>query len=315
MPRYSSTERIGVNAVERVIIKELGWIFREQSIVDQGIDAHIERVDDDKPTGKLVALQIKTGSSHFKEKDDCYIYYGTRIHLDYWLGHSLPVLLVAHIPEHETTFWVHVNESTIARTEKRWRIAIPKSNVLGIQTKEILSDIFEGSPEQQRLRKLLIDEPLMRHIADGGKVSVQLEDWVNKSLGRTPVEIFVQDESGQEELSRKWFQYYTGYSIEELVSTLFPWAAAGVDEEYYDIHADDEYDRNDWREAITHAILRGDDSESLVSSRPAIYPYTDMAGEVVYYRLWLHLNDLGRSFLLVSDYLSGADADADNDHC
>jgi hypothetical protein len=75
---------------------------------------------------------------------------------------------------------------------------------------------FEGSPEEQRLRKLLIDEPLMRHIAEGGKVAVQLEEWINKSLGRTPVEIFVQNEDGEDELSREWFQYYTGYSLQRV---------------------------------------------------------------------------------------------------
>lgn len=315
MPRYSPTERIGVNATERIVLEELGWIFREQPVVDQGIDAHIERVDGKEPTGKLIGLQIKTGSSHFKKKGDSYIFYGTRTHLDYWLGHSLPVVLIAHMPEQGTTYWVHVNEANIARTEKRWRIAIPKSNVLGTQTKQSLSDIFEGSPEQQRLRKLVIDEPLMRHIAEGGKVAVQLEEWINKSLGRTPVEIFVQNEAGEDELSREWFQYYTGYSISELVSALFPWAAAGVDHDYYDIHADEEYDPDDWKEAMTHAILRGDDSESLVSSRPAIYPYTEMTGEVEYYRLQLYLNDLGRSFLRVSDFLAGVEPEQFDDDC
>lgn len=315
MTRYSPTERVGVNATERIVVKDLGWIFREQLVVDQGIDAHIERVDNKEPTGKLIALQIKSGLSHFKEKADCYIYYGTRTHLDYWLGHSLPVVLVAHMPEGDKTYWVHVNEANIARTEKRWRIAIPKSNLLGKQTKGSLSGIFEGTPEQQRLRKLLIDESLMRHIAEGGKVAVQLEEWVNKSLGRTPIEIFVQNEDGKNELSREWFQYYTGYSIERLVSALFPWATAGVDHDFYDIHADDEYDMDDWREALTHAILRGDDSESLISSHPAIYPYTEMAGEVEYYRLQLYLNDLGKSFLRISDYLAGEDPESDDDDC
>jgi hypothetical protein len=50
MPRYSPTERIGVNATERIVVNDLGWIFREQLVVDQGIDAHIERVDNKEPT-------------------------------------------------------------------------------------------------------------------------------------------------------------------------------------------------------------------------------------------------------------------------
>jgi hypothetical protein len=98
MTRYSATERIGVNAVERIALDQLGWIFREQPIADMGIDAHIERVDDGNPTGKLVALQIKTGASHFRVTNGVLIYYGNATHLEYWTGHSLPVLLVAHLP-------------------------------------------------------------------------------------------------------------------------------------------------------------------------------------------------------------------------
>ena len=31
-----------MNAVERIVVEELGWIWREQMIMDMGIDAHIE---------------------------------------------------------------------------------------------------------------------------------------------------------------------------------------------------------------------------------------------------------------------------------
>ena len=61
MNRYTPTERIGINEVEKVIIKNIGWIFREQPIADVGIDAIIEQVENGEPTGKFIALQIKTG--------------------------------------------------------------------------------------------------------------------------------------------------------------------------------------------------------------------------------------------------------------
>lgn len=83
MKRYSTTERIGINTVENIVLHELGWIFREQPIVDMGIDAHVERVDEGDPTGKLIALQVKTGASHFHESGDTYFYYGTFTHLNY----------------------------------------------------------------------------------------------------------------------------------------------------------------------------------------------------------------------------------------
>jgi len=193
MGRYSTTEHIGVNTVEKIIL-ELGWIFREQPIVDMGIDAHIECVNDGEPTGKLIALQIKTGESHFRETRNSFIFYGSLHHLDYWTGHSLPVILVAHLPKSDQTLWVLVNEASVQRTGKRWKIAIPKINIFGQETRDSLEAIFEGSPAQQRLRELSIHEPLMRHVASGGKVSVELEDWGNKFLGRTPVQVFIHDE-------------------------------------------------------------------------------------------------------------------------
>ena len=48
--RYNKLERIGVNAFEKAIL-DIGWIFREQPIVDVGIDAIIEQSEDGEPKG------------------------------------------------------------------------------------------------------------------------------------------------------------------------------------------------------------------------------------------------------------------------
>ena len=303
MARYSKTERIGVNAVERLVLDELGWIFREQPIADMGIDAHIERVDNGKPTGKLIALQIKTGASNFRETKKSFIYYGSTTHLDYWTGHSLPLLLIAHLPESSQTFWVHINEAGITRTPKGWKVEVPKKNSFGKKSHDLLFNLFEGPPSLQRLRKLSIDEPLMRHIANGGKVSLELEDWINKSLGRSPVRVFIHDEDGNETLSQDWAVAYTGYGIKELAEALFPWSSASVDTEFYEINADNE---EDWSDSLSRAI----DEDNGINWEPqsdAIYPYSESSGEVEYYRIELKLNELGHSFLTVSDYCSESD--------
>lgn len=301
MSRYDSTERIGVNEVERIVLSELDWIFREQPIEDMGIDAHLERVQEGSPDGKLLALQIKTGSSHFKEKKDSYTYYGKIVHLDYWTGHSLPVVLVAHLPETNQTYWQVINEETVTRTGKGWKVEIPKSNVFGKNSIEQLAELFEGTPEQQRFRKLAIDEPLMRHIADGGKVSLELEEWVNKSLGRTPVKVYIYNKEGEEVLAKEWFQYYTGFSVRELSIALFPWCHPVIDGEFYEENGDGS-DEEDWREALSRATDE-DNGIYYHEDTDAIYPYTEAAGEVEYYRLELKLNELGRAFLVVSDHI------------
>src|SRR5262249_4360686 len=62
MPPDPTTERKGINAVEKIFLHEFSWLFREQPVSDYGIDAQVEVVENNKPTGKLIALQIKTGS-------------------------------------------------------------------------------------------------------------------------------------------------------------------------------------------------------------------------------------------------------------
>ena len=64
-----SVERIGVSATEK-IINQMGLIFREQPTDDYGIDAQIETIENGYATGKLIAVQIKSGSSFFHKPPD-----------------------------------------------------------------------------------------------------------------------------------------------------------------------------------------------------------------------------------------------------
>jgi len=297
--RFDPAPRIGVNAVEEIFLSKLKWIFREQPIVDMGIDAHVESVENGTPTGKLLALQIKSGDSHLRDAGDSYTYYGDVTHLEYWLGHALPVILVVHLPSSSETLWTAVNEGTVERTKKAWKVSISKNQTLSENSREELRAILDGTPREVRLRKLSIDMPLMKHIQSGGKVSVALEHWINKSLGRTPVEVFICDADGEETLSREWFQIYTGFGAKELAETLFPWAEARVDDEFYDLHADLDRPPREWRD---------DDGEIVVEEpEDSVYPYMEAFGEVEYYRLRLDLNAVGKAYLLLSDYADGSD--------
>jgi hypothetical protein len=96
-------ERIGANAVDTIFLNDFGWLFREQTISDYGIDAQVEVVENNEPTGKLIALQIKTGASYFRPKGENFVFYGELRHLEYWTRHSLPVFLVLHDPEKKLT--------------------------------------------------------------------------------------------------------------------------------------------------------------------------------------------------------------------
>ena len=133
------TDKVGVNAVEAIFLKDFDWLFREQSISDSGVDAHVEVKANGRPIGRLLALQIKSGKSYFKhEKKDHYVHYGKRKHLWYWQNNSLPVVLVLHNPETGKTLWERINPSKsrftrrVGRSKSRkqtWSIRAPSRNL------------------------------------------------------------------------------------------------------------------------------------------------------------------------------------------
>lgn len=121
----AQTSRLGVLAVQRVIVSELEWVFREQSVEDFGIDAHIEVVEDGECHGALIAAQIKSGPSYFTERSaEGYIFRGDQKHLDYWLRHSLPVI-IALVNDDGEVVWEHVTPERVSFTEKGWKITVP----------------------------------------------------------------------------------------------------------------------------------------------------------------------------------------------
>lgn len=97
----ANVERLGVSRLE-FYFSQNGWLFREQVILDFGIDAQVEIVDENYPTGDLIAIQIKSGLSFFDEEtDDSYVFRTTDKHMSYWANHSLPVILVLYHPEQD----------------------------------------------------------------------------------------------------------------------------------------------------------------------------------------------------------------------
>lgn len=148
----SMTDRLGVTAVQKAFL-EFGWAFREQQVQDFGVDAQVEIIKEGLPTGNLIGLQIKTGQSYFRSKGEDYIYYGQKRHLDYWVGHTLPVFLILCNLETNEILWKRIESSEVQQTDKGWSIVIPKKNVLNIDAKSVFEDstrtVSEG--ELQRL--------------------------------------------------------------------------------------------------------------------------------------------------------------------
>ena len=84
-------------------------------------------VEAQRPTGKLIALQIKSGTSFFKEESaDSYIFRTDDKHVAYWVSHSMPVVLVIYNPDTKTAHWQQVTREHVESTGKTWKIEVPK---------------------------------------------------------------------------------------------------------------------------------------------------------------------------------------------
>lgn len=149
MSRYNPTERIGVNETEKIVIQNLGWIFREQPIVDVGLDAIIEIVENDEPTGKFIAVQIKTGSGNFYKTEKGLSHYVTNIHYNYWLDLCIPIILVAHIPEDGKTYWQELTEENFKKNKKKWKLEIPYKQEFSEKSEKRLIKIASDENEKK----------------------------------------------------------------------------------------------------------------------------------------------------------------------
>ncbi len=279
------TSSIGVKYTGLAIEEGLDWVFREQPIEDFGIDAHVEVVDGEDVRARLLALQIKSGDSWFKEPaSGGWWFRPDEAHVRYWMNHSLPVVVVLYRPETKLCHWQLVSRQTLVETSKGgWKLLVPESQVLDADARAALREAAEGDPYVLRIRELQLARPWMELLASGTRLVIDIEEWINKSSGRGSITLGVDHEDGEDpELLASWGVLLGRASYAEVVPRMFAWADV--------THHDETYDWADYQDI------------------PAEYgshdlrPYTNEAGEVDYWRLELTLNDVGKAFLVVDRF-------------
>jgi len=256
------TDRVGVNAVEKIFIEQFGWIFREQAISDYGIDAHVEVTNDEEPLGRLLALQIKSGASFFKKnKVGNYVFYGKARHLRYWGRHALPVAIVLHNPETGETVWQRIEDSKIRHHKNdRWSIEIPPANVLDKSAKENLERGVSDITVYRRMR-LMFDAPMMREL-EGKNVFFVVEEWPNKSLGMRTTLVYFEDyvDNSPEYREERW---QPTHSLGEYMAHNWPW--------------------------VSYEYVEGP-------------PFIDGSDECVGHEIRVELNEIGKAFLTLERF-------------
>ncbi|MDX2548271.1 DUF4365 domain-containing protein [Streptomyces sp. WI04-05B] len=298
---------IGVTRTKLAVEDELKWLFREQPTEDYGIDVHAEVVDGEDVRGRLLALQIKSGKSWFRESaPEGWWFRPDGAHVDYWLNHSLPVAVVLYHPETKRCHWQLVNRQTLQETPTGgWKLLVPEAQMLDASARKTLREAAEGDPYELRIRELQLAKPWMELLASGKRLVVDMAEWVNKSSGRGDIRLGIDNEDGEEpEKLASWGVFLGLASYAEVVPKLFAWADALVHPETYDGTEYDQYRADcciwDDEYEVFAAVPFTEWKLSLDTER--IRPYRNGGGEVDFYRLELTLNELGKAFLVVDRF-------------
>lgn len=141
MPDTRQVERLGIS-IAMEAFEGIGFAFREQTVSDFGIDAHAELLIGGEATGRLIGIQIKSGSSYFNEVEgNTYVFRIDQKHTSYWLGHSLPVIVCLCNIERRRVCWEVVLNETTAPTGVNAKILIPKNQIIDRQSRGRLADL------------------------------------------------------------------------------------------------------------------------------------------------------------------------------
>jgi hypothetical protein len=153
--RASNTDRTGVYVSALIFTKDINWIFREQPIVDVGIDALTEEVIENNPTGQFLAAQIKTGLGNFHNTKTHLTLYVSKIHYHYWTNLNLPIILIAHLPENEETLWEQISIKTLVKTGTQWKLNIPKNKELNSNSRLELIKILRNEGQDDFIKSFM----------------------------------------------------------------------------------------------------------------------------------------------------------------
>lgn len=123
-------------------------------------------------------------------------------------------------------------------------------------------------------------------LAEEEKLVVEVREWINKCSGKGDFIIMKENDAGEvKELFGKTIFGFGIRPYEEVLLEVFPWANLVLDEEYYEMHGDQEY--------IQYKKQQNLD----------IYPYQNSACEVDWYRFRPILNEIGKSFMKLDSFL------------
>lgn len=144
-PTILQQEHLGLAKVHALCAK-MNAIWRPTASGDVGIDGQIEFLEPGSvvSTGKLIAVQVKSGPSYFTHQDDHYVkYYASATHRIYWSRLPIPVILVLNDPDNDVAYYARLkpqldgkNPILVAKASR----FVPESRI----------DLVTGAEEDQK---------------------------------------------------------------------------------------------------------------------------------------------------------------------
>lgn len=121
-------------------VGKIGWFFRPQPVLDQGVDAIVEDVDvveagnarmKPEGTGRLLALQIKDGDSWFDRPtgNGWWFRFGED-HFRRWMNLAIPIVVVLVDPETDVCYWQEISPDTVENTGKGYKVEVPRTQTV-----------------------------------------------------------------------------------------------------------------------------------------------------------------------------------------
>lgn len=136
--RANSTEAKGTSGQHFVmaLLQEVGWAALSNPDHDLGTDLWVLPRDERRfDLGLMLGFQVKNGRSFVANKvtvdgRDGWWLPESRGHLESWLGHAVPHIVVLRDPDTGTSYWAHVSPQSVKWTGKRGKTFVPSDQIL-----------------------------------------------------------------------------------------------------------------------------------------------------------------------------------------
>jgi len=150
--RAPEQEQVGSTGATLVkaAFERLGWGVAVNPEHDLGTDMFVMARDERRfDLGQVVGVQVKSGRrKYFRYPSRCrgavvgwWFRDDDRAHVDAWLSHALPHLIVLHDPVSEQSYWVHVTQDAVVPTGKGAKILVPVENTIDAAHRDALLQV------------------------------------------------------------------------------------------------------------------------------------------------------------------------------